>query len=107
MTRPAVVLRTAAFAAALACAAAVVACDDTKKPAHPTAPESAAPAVVTAPSPLPMAGVSTVCLAYMNKRADAQEKLEKAQEAHAGSESIASLKARLDKVDASLDDACR
>jgi predicted lipoprotein len=106
MTRPAA-LRATAFAAALACAAAVVACDDTKKPAHPTAPEAAAPTVVTAPSPLPMAGVSTVCLAYMNKRADAQQKLEAAQEAHAATEALASLSARLEKVDAALDDACR
>jgi len=108
--------------AAAACAVALVvgaaACTD--KVDQPTAPKAAAAApvaVAAAPSKAPNG--STVCLAYMSKRAEAKVRLDKATErakalaAKKALESADDAKARVawkrkvEKFEAMMADACR
>lgn len=96
-------LRTATSVAALCAAVALVGCDD--KPNHPTAPRDPAPAVVAAPAP--MAGVSTVCLAYMNKVSTAKDRLAKAEEENQSTRVREALARKAERLDAMQWDACR
>ncbi|MFL5577171.1 MAG: hypothetical protein ACJ79S_14510 [Gemmatimonadaceae bacterium] len=99
-------LRAAAMAATVAGAAvAVLACDDNKSK-HPTAPEAAAPTIV-ATAPAPAAGVSTVCLAYMNKASVARDRLAQAREKNEGAAARAIYSRKVEKLDAMAKDACR
>jgi hypothetical protein len=109
---------TAACAVALA---AAIACTD--KVEQPTAPKAAAAvpvaaAVVAAPT-LKAANGSTVCLAYMTKRADAKVRYDKAveqaktralkklTETAAEAKARAELKRKFEKTEAMMSDACR
>ena len=109
---------TAACVVALAVAAA---CTD--KVEQPTAPKAAsavpvAAAVVAAPT-LKAANGSTVCLAYMTKRADAKVRFDKATEraktlalkklteSLAEQKARAELKRKFEKAEAMMSDACR
>jgi hypothetical protein len=109
---------TAACVVALAAAAA---CTD--KVEQPTAPKAAAAvpvaaAVVAAPT-LKAANGSTVCLAYMSKRAEAKVRYDKAidraktlagkklTETLAEQKARAELKRKFDKTEAMMADACR
>jgi len=112
-------LTRAACAVALATFAA--ACADKEQPTAPkaaAAPAAAAAVAVAAPVARAANG-STVCLAYMNKRADAKVRFDKAT-AHAKTlaakkvaETVAEAKARtewkrkVDKYEAMMADACR
>lgn len=104
---------------AVALAVAGVACTD--KVAQPTAPKAAAQpvAAVVVAAPLKAANGSTVCLAYMSRRADAKVRYDKAA-THARAlaakkltESADEAKARnewkrkVDRYEAMMTDACR
>jgi hypothetical protein len=109
-------IRSAAVAVALA--AVAVACTD-KQPTQPKAATAAAPVVAAAVVPAHAANGSTVCLAYMTKRADAKVRLDKAldkaralaakkvAEPEADVKARAELKRRNEKFDALVADACR
>ena len=113
-------LRISLTRAACAVALAVAAAACTDKVEQPTAPKAAVPvvaAVVTTPARA--ANGSTVCLAYMSKRADAKVRFDKAT-AHAKTlaakkvaETVEEAKARtewkrkVDKYEAMMTDACR
>ena len=114
-------LTRAACAVALAVVATVAAaCTD--KVEQPTAPKAAAAVPVAAAvvtTPARAANGSTVCLAYMSKRADAKVRFDKAAEraktlaAKKLTETLAQAKARaelkrkFEKTEAMMSDACR
>ncbi|HET7456052.1 MAG TPA: hypothetical protein VFJ74_00245 [Gemmatimonadaceae bacterium] len=109
-------LRSAAGAIALAAVAA--ACTD-KQPTQPKAATAATPVVAAAVVTSRPANGSTVCLAYMNKRAEAKTRLDKAldraralaakkvAEPEADVKARAELKRRNEKFEALVADACR
>ena len=114
-------LRTSLATAVCAVALAVGAVACTDKVEQPTGPKAAAaqPVAAVAAAPSRAANGSTVCLAYMNKRADAKVRFDKAT-AHAKTlatkkvaETVAEAKARtewkrkVDKYEAMMADACR
>ena len=116
-------LSRAACAVALGVAVTVAAAACTDKVEQPTAPKAAsavpvAAAVVAAPT-LKAANGSTVCLAYMTKRADAKVRLDKAEaraktlaaktvaEPAADAKTRAELKRKFEKTEAMMSDACR
>ena len=110
-----------AVALAVVAAATVTACTD--KVEQPTAPKAVAAvpvaaAVVAAPT-LKAANGSTVCLAYMTKRAHAKVRLDKAEaraktlaakkvaEPAADAKTRAEWKHKVAKYEAMMSDACR
>ena len=116
-------LTRAACAVALGVAVTVAAAACTDKVEQPTAPKAAsavpvAAAVVAAPT-LKAANGSTVCLAYMTKRADAKVRFDKAierartlaskklSETVAEAKARAELKRKFEKTEAMMSDACR
>jgi len=102
MTRRPLLIGAAGVATALV---ALAACSD--KPAQPTAPRAPAPvAAAVVPGGTAPAGASTVCLAYLAKQSVAQEKLTVAEERSASAEIVAPLRARVEKLDAIVADAC-
>lgn len=114
MSRRRTSLLAAACAAVLTVAA--VACTD-KQPTQPKADVAQPVAVVAAPMRAPNG--STVCLAYMNKRAEAKVRFDKAiakakalaakkvAEPAADVKVRGELKRRTEKFDALVADACR
>ena len=107
-------------AGAVALAVAGAACTD--KVAQPTAPKAAAQpaaAVVVVAAPLKAANGSTVCLAYMSRRADAKVRYDKAAthakalaakkltESDDDAQARKEWKHKVDRYDSMLTDACR
>jgi len=83
---------------------ALAACSD--KPAQPTAPRAPVQAAAVVTGGTAPEGASTVCLAYLAKQSVAQEKLTVAEERQASDEIVAPLRARVEKLDAIVADAC-
>jgi hypothetical protein len=117
MFRPRASLLSTACAVALT-ALAAVACTD-KQPTQPKAATAAAQPVAVAAAPARAANGSTVCLAYMSRRADVKVRLDKAvekaralankkvAEPEADMKTRVELKRRVERYEALMSDACR